>query len=136
MAAMKGYRVDAVVHFAARSHVDQSFSNPLAFTTTNVVGTQVLLKAAKSIGSIHRFVYVSTDEVYGENDPERCFAFSGNQPRNPTNPYAASKAAAEMIVRAYEKSHTTNFRGTKGLRQPHLGHSKESVIAVYSEQNC
>ncbi|PYI31733.1 dTDP-D-glucose 4,6-dehydratase [Aspergillus indologenus CBS 114.80] len=104
MAAMKHHKVDAVVHFAARSHVDQSFSSPLAFTTTNIVGTQVLLEAAKTMGCIQRFVYVSTDEVYGENDADRCFAFTENQPLNPTNPYAASKAAAEMIVRAYEKS--------------------------------
>ncbi|PYI12918.1 NAD(P)-binding protein [Aspergillus violaceofuscus CBS 115571] len=104
MAAMKHHKVEAVVHFAARTHVDQSFSSPLAFTTSNIVGTQVLLEAAKTMGCIHGFVYISTDELYGENDLDRCFAFTEDQPLDPTNPYAASKAAAERIVRAYEKS--------------------------------
>ncbi|KAA8643873.1 uncharacterized protein ATNIH1004_010648 [Aspergillus tanneri] len=66
--ALQKYNVDAIVHFAASSHVDNSFSDPLLFTRTNVIGTQVVLEVARKLGSIKRFIHVSTDEVYGEND--------------------------------------------------------------------
>lgn len=102
--AIQRHEVDAIVHLAARSHVDESFKSPLSFTATNVLGTQVLLEACRKHGSIKRFVHVSTDEVYGENDISRLFPFTEDQPMNPSNPYSASKAAAEMIVRAYHKS--------------------------------
>lgn len=105
--ALRKYGIGDIVHFAARSHVDASFDDPLSFTQTNVVGTQTLLEAARRIGSIRRFVYVSTDEVYGENDasdPRGLSAFTEDDALHPTNPYSASKAAAEMIVQAYRKS--------------------------------
>ncbi|PKY01049.1 NAD dependent epimerase/dehydratase [Aspergillus campestris IBT 28561] len=105
--ALRKYAVNGIVHFAARSHVDASFDDPLSFTQTNVAGTQTLLEAARRIGSIRRFVYVSTDEVYGENDasgPRGLAAFTEDDALHPTNPYSASKAAAEMIVQAYRKS--------------------------------
>ncbi|KAF9890529.1 hypothetical protein FE257_005934 [Aspergillus nanangensis] len=96
------YDIDAIVHFAARSHVDQSFGDPLAFTYTNVIGTQVLLEASRKLGSIKRFIYVSTDEVYGENN--QTSGFKEDQNLHPTNPYSASKAAAEMVAEAYRIS--------------------------------
>lgn len=98
------YEVDAIVHLAARSHVDESFNDPLSFTKTNVFGTQILLEACRKMGNIKRFTHVSTDEVYGENDTSEMFSLSEDDAMNPTNPYSASKAAAEMIVKGYQKS--------------------------------
>ena len=88
---------DAIVHFAAESHVDRSIMSAAEFATTNVVGTQVLLDAARRKG-VRRFVHISTDEV-GGSIPEDSF-FREDSPLNPSSPYAASKAAAEHMVRA------------------------------------
>lgn len=90
--AMDG--VDAVVHFAAESHVDHSIRDPLVFTRTNVLGTHVLLEVARKSG-VKRFVHISTDEVYGSIQEN---SFRETDPFNPTSPYAASKAAAELIA--------------------------------------
>lgn len=93
--------IDTIVHFAAETHVDNSFGNSFAFTVTNVIGTHVLLEAARlRKGGIRRFIHVSTDEVYGEakKDQER---MTERDDLNPTNPYSATKAAAEYLVRAY-----------------------------------
>lgn len=99
---MERYSIDTVLHFAAQSHVDLSFGNSYGFTHTNVYGTHVLLESAKKVG-ITRFIHVSTDEVYGEVKEE-----DDDLPETsilaPTNPYAASKAAAEMLVQSYQKS--------------------------------
>lgn len=102
LACMEAHAVDTVMHFAAQSHVDLSFGNSYAFTQTNVFGTHVLLESAKKVG-VKRFVHVSTDEVYGEvKDDEDDVSEAGILA--PTNPYAASKAAAEMMVQSYQKS--------------------------------
>merc|ERR1719203_373609 len=99
------YAVDAVMHFAAESHVDLSFENALVFTENNVVGTHVLLECAKkrsAAGSFGLFLHISTDEVYGDSNHG---APSKEDARLlPTNPYAARKAAAEMMVRSYSVS--------------------------------
>ncbi|RAK95868.1 dTDP-glucose 4,6-dehydratase [Aspergillus ibericus CBS 121593] len=95
------FRIDAVVHFAANSHVDHSFVDPIPFTQNNVTGTHILLEAARKSRTVRRFIHVSTDEVYGENEPGQSYAFTEEDRLNPTNPYSASKAAAEMIVNAY-----------------------------------
>ncbi|MFE0104472.1 dTDP-glucose 4,6-dehydratase [Streptomyces sp. NPDC059009] len=87
-------RHDAVVHFAAESHVDRSFFEAGAFLATNVVGTHTLLEAAKR-HHIHKFVHVSTDEVYG---PMACGSASERSPLRPTVPYAASKACSDLIA--------------------------------------
>ncbi|KAL2752733.1 hypothetical protein ACRALDRAFT_1065792 [Sodiomyces alcalophilus JCM 7366] len=99
---LKRYNIDTIFHFAAQSHVDLSFGNSYGFTHTNVYGTHVLLEGAKSVG-ISRFIHVSTDEVYGEvkDDDDDLLETSILAP---TNPYAASKAAAEMLVHSYQKS--------------------------------
>lgn len=99
---LKRYNIDTIFHFAAQSHVDLSFGNSYGFTHTNVYGTHVLLEGAKSVG-INRFIHVSTDEVYGEvkDDDDDLLETSILAP---TNPYAASKAAAEMLVHSYQKS--------------------------------
>lgn len=88
---------DAVVHFAAESHVDRSITDASPFVTTNVLGTQVLLDAARRAG-VPRFVHVSTDEVYGSLGAEG--AFREDTPLAPNSPYSASKAASDLLVRA------------------------------------
>jgi dTDP-glucose 4,6-dehydratase len=92
------HHIDAVLHLAAESHVDRSILGPEVFVRTNVLGTQVLLDACKAAG-IRRFVMVSTDEVYGSLGPTG--AFSESSPLQPSSPYAASKAAADLVTLAY-----------------------------------
>jgi dTDP-glucose 4,6-dehydratase len=89
---------DGVIHFAAESHVDRSILDSGPFVRTNVVGTQVLLDAARQAG-VRRYVQVSTDEVYGSLGPDG--AFTEQTPLAPNSPYAASKAAADLLVRSY-----------------------------------
>ncbi|KAB5570518.1 dTDP-glucose 4,6-dehydratase [Coniochaeta sp. 2T2.1] len=99
---LERHNIDTIFHFAAQSHVDLSFGNSYGFTHTNVYGTHVLLESAKKVG-IKRFIHVSTDEVYGEvKDDDDDLVESSILA--PTNPYAASKAAAEMLVHSYQKS--------------------------------
>lgn len=91
-----------VIHLAAETHVDQSFGNSLEFTYTNVMGTHTLLECIKNHGGVKLFLHMSTDEVYGSVcDTETCHE---NSLFAPSNPYSASKAAAEMICHAYMKS--------------------------------
>jgi len=94
------YKIDTIVHFAAQSHVDNSFDNSLQYTIDNVLGTHTLLQAAKEYGLLKRFLHFSTDEVYGEVDRFHPGCHEKSL-LNPTNPYAATKAAAEFIVRSY-----------------------------------
>lgn len=94
---------DVVVHFAAESHVDRSIADSSAFVQTNIVGTLMLLEAAKNNGN-KRFHHVSTDEVFGslgKNDP----AFTETTPYDPRSPYSASKASSDHLVRAYFHTH-------------------------------
>jgi dTDP-glucose 4,6-dehydratase len=93
------YAVDAVVHFAAESHVDRSILGPAAFVQTNVVGTSTLLEKARA-ASVKRFVHVSTDEVYGDLGPDDP-RFTERTPIAPRSPYSASKAGSDHLVRAY-----------------------------------
>ena len=90
---------DAIINFAAESHVDRSISRADEFLTTNIVGTQVLLDAARARG-VRRFVQVSTDEVMGSLPEDEESFFTETSPFAPNSPYAASKAAAEHLVRA------------------------------------
>ena len=96
---MTEFKIDTVVHFAAQTHVDNSFGNSLQFTYANVLGTHVLCECAKK-NKVSRFIHVSTDEVYGEVETDAV----ENTILDPTNPYSASKAAAEHIVKSYFKS--------------------------------
>ncbi len=91
-------RPDYLVHFAAESHVDRSITGPRAFVETNVMGTQVLLDAARK-NEVKRFVMVSTDEVYGSLGKDGLFTESS--PIQPSSPYSASKAAADLLALAY-----------------------------------
>ena len=98
-------RCDAVVHFAAESHVDRSISDTRPFFETNVLGTQVLLEAIRRTGG-RRLLHVSTDEVYGSLPLEPSdLQFSEESPLAPNNPYSASKAASDLIVRAYHRTY-------------------------------
>ena len=92
---------DAVVHFAAESHVDRSISGAVPFVTTNVLGTQVLLDAARAAG-VGRFVHVSTDEVYGSIAEG---SWTEDWPLSPNSPYAASKAGSDLLALAAHRTH-------------------------------
>ena len=99
-AAMRG--CDAVIHFAAESHVDRSIYEPAPVIQTNVTGTFILLEVARKV-SVSRFVHVSTDEVYGDI-PAGKFA-DETFPLQPSSPYSASKAAADLLVRSYVRTY-------------------------------
>ena len=94
--------VDAIIHFAAESHVDRSIKDAGVFVKTNVLGTQILLEAARSNGC-KRFHHVSTDEVFGSLGENGYF--NENTPYDPRSPYSASKAASDHLVRAYFYTH-------------------------------
>lgn len=95
--------IDAIINFAAESHVDRSLYEPDVFLKTNVIGVQVLLHAAMSY-HVQRFIQVSTDEVYGSLKPEAP-GFREDTPLAPNSPYSASKAAADLLVRSYFKTY-------------------------------
>jgi len=94
--------VDAIINFAAESHVDRSLYNPAAFLRTNILGTQILLEAAIKY-NVPRFIQISTDEVYGSLKPNEP-AFTEDHSLKASSPYSASKASADLLVKAYEKT--------------------------------
>jgi dTDP-glucose 4,6-dehydratase len=98
---LAGEKIDAVVHFAAESHVDRSVEGPEIFVQTNVLGTEILLEESRAAG-VDRFVMVSTDEVYGSLGDEGMFTES--TPLAPNSPYAASKACADLMCRSFFKT--------------------------------
>lgn len=98
-------KFDAVVHFAAESHVDRSISDASPFVRTNVLGTQTLLDAARA-AKVARFVHVSTDEVYGSLGPEG--KFTETTPLAPNSPYSASKTGSDLMVRAFHETYGMN----------------------------
>ena len=141
------YNIDAVVHFAAESHVDNSIKTPFIFTQTNVLGTHTLLEAAKQVwgeGSENRFVHVSTDEVYGTLGEEGYF--TETSPIKPNSPYSASKASSDLIAFAYAETYkmnvcVTNCSNNYGPYQHHeklIPHMislalKDEKLPVYGE---
>ena len=100
---------DAVVHFAAESHVDRSISGSAEFIRTNVVGTHTLLEAARAT-NLGRFLHVSTDEVYGTIDEG---SWPETDPLLPNSPYAASKASSDLLVRSYFRTHNLDTVTTR-----------------------
>lgn len=96
------HKINIVVHFAAQTHVDTSFTNPMIYTYDNVIGTHTLLESCRTYGKLSRFIQISTDEVYGESNHS---AFNENSLLKPSNPYSASKASAEMFVHSYIHSY-------------------------------
>lgn len=99
------YRIEALINFAAESHVDRSITEPKIFIETNITGTLTLLEAARD-RQLERFVQISTDEVYGSLGPEG--KFTEQAPLSPNSPYSASKAAADQLVEAF--GHTWGVR--------------------------
>jgi len=95
-------KIDTIMHFAAQTHVDNSFGNSFQFTQNNIMGTHVMLESAKAAG-IKRFIHVSTDEVYGEQRMDQ-ESMNEEQVLEPTNPYAATKAGAEFLAKSYHRS--------------------------------
>eukprot|EP00557_Chaetoceros_sp_GSL56_P008778 CAMPEP_0176498564 /NCGR_PEP_ID=MMETSP0200_2-20121128/12393_1 /TAXON_ID=947934 /ORGANISM="Chaetoceros sp., Strain GSL56" /LENGTH=346 /DNA_ID=CAMNT_0017896789 /DNA_START=94 /DNA_END=1134 /DNA_ORIENTATION=- len=100
----KENNIDTVLHFAAQTHVDNSFGNSFAFTQANIYGTHVLLECAKNCTTMKRFIHVSTDEVYGEGEDFDAKPMDEEHVLEPTNPYAATKAGAEFLVKSYHRS--------------------------------
>lgn len=102
--------INTIIHLAAETSVDRSFQDPLGFTTNNILGTQNLLECARllikekeSCKDHFRFIHISTDEVYGEQQPFETVGENGRL--NPTNPYAATKAAIDLIINSYQYSY-------------------------------
>jgi dTDP-glucose 4,6-dehydratase len=110
---LKNEKITHIIHFAAQSHVDTSFENSLQYTDDNVKGTHTLLEAVRQVNQEIVFIHFSTDEVYGESqlneDPKHEMSILC-----PTNPYAASKAAAEMFVNSYIHSYKLKCIITRG----------------------
>jgi len=103
------YKFDYVFHFAAQSHVDNSFIDPISFTMDNTYGTHVLIEMCRKYIPDAQIIHFSTDEVYGESLTDVPFAESTGVLK-PTNPYSASKAAAEMIIRSYIQSFNMDIK--------------------------
>ena len=150
---------DIVVNFAAESHVDRSITSPLLFTETNLVGTQVLADACVKHNTPH-FHQVSTDEVYGDTAADKGVYCTENAPLCPSNPYSASKAAADLLVLAYHRTYgltvtvsrcTNNYgphqhtekliplmtvNALRGLPLPVYGDGKNIRDWLYVEDHC
>lgn len=122
-------KFDFVVHFAAESHVDRSITNPEIFVVSNVLGTQVLLDAAKEHG-ISKFIHVSTDEVYGELDFDPETFFTEQTPLQPNSPYSASKASSDMLVRAYYETYKLPINITRCSNNYGPYHFPEKLIPL------
>lgn len=130
---LEHYRVDTILHFAAQSHVDNSFFNSIDFTENNVLGTHMLLETARiyhdKTNSLEKFIHVSTDEVYGEvTDGDARIETSI---LDPTNPYAASKAAADFFVKSYFYSYNLPIIITRGNNVYGKNQYPEKVIPKF-----
>jgi UDP-glucose 4,6-dehydratase len=128
---MENDNIKVVIHFAAQTHVDNSFGNSFAFTHNNIYGTHVLLESAKNNPNLKRFIHVSTDEVYGETPVDAESGFTEGQILNPTNPYSATKAAAEMLVKAYAHSYKLPVIITRGNNVYGPGQFPEKLIPKF-----
>lgn len=112
---LSNFNIDTVIHFAAQSHVQNSFSDSFRYTNDNILGTHTLLEASRIYGKIKKFIHISTDEVYGES-----LISDDEEKKNeqsilcPTNPYAATKAGAELIAGSYRFSFNLPIIITRG----------------------
>ena len=112
---LKEQEITHIIHFAAQSHVQNSFEDSIKFTHDNIVGTHTLLECSRKYGKIQRFIHVSTDEVYGESLNEVNEKHKTEQSiLCPTNPYAATKAGAELIAQSYAHSYKMPIIITRG----------------------
>jgi len=129
------YQINSVIHFAAQSHVQNSFNDSMQYTHDNVVGTHTLLEACRKYGKIQRFIHISTDEVYGES------MITENEEKKhegsvlcPTNPYAATKAAAELIAKSYYHSFKMPIIITRGNNVYGPNQYPEKLIPRFIQQ--
>jgi len=120
--------VDAVINFAAESHVDRSINGAMDFVQTNIVGVQVLLDAIKNSGRNIRFVQISTDEVYGSIESG---SWTEDSPLLPNSPYSASKAGGELLARAYSKTHNLDVVITRCSNNYGPFHFPEKMIPLF-----
>jgi dTDP-glucose 4,6-dehydratase len=120
--------VDAVVNFAAESHVDRSILSAADFVETNVAGVQVLLDAVKATGKKKRFLQVSTDEVYGSIESG---SWDESDPVLPNSPYSASKAGGELLARAYNRTHGMDVVITRCSNNYGPNHFPEKLIPLF-----
>jgi dTDP-glucose 4,6-dehydratase len=126
------HQPECVVHFAAQSEVTRSFDSAFQYTKDNVLGTHVLLETAKDYGKLQKFIHFSTDEVYGEVGP--LTTSDEKSPLNPSSPYAASKAAAELYVRAYANAYKLPCVITRGNNVFGPQQYPEKVIPLFVTQ--
>jgi dTDP-glucose 4,6-dehydratase len=132
---LKEYSITHVVHFAAQSHVQNSFDDSMEYTLDNIVGTHTLLECCRKYGKLERFIHVSTDEVYGES----MNTIEEQQKTEhsilcPTNPYAATKAGAELIAMSYIKSYNLPIIITRGNNVYGSNQYPEKVIPRFIQQ--
>ena len=120
--------VDAVINFAAESHVDRSIINSSDFVHTNVVGVQVLLDTIKESGKEIRFLQISTDEVYGSIDTG---SWDEERPLMPNSPYSATKAGGELLARSYHKTHGIDVVVTRCSNNYGPYHFPEKLIPLF-----
>jgi len=121
-------KIDAIVNFAAESHVDRSIASASEFVETNIRGVQVLLDAVKNYNQDIRFIQVSTDEVYGSIAEG---SWDENSPLLPNSPYSASKAGGEMLARSYFKTHGLNVLITRCSNNYGPNHFPEKLIPLF-----
>ena len=120
--------VDAVINFAAESHVDRSISGASDFVQTNIVGVQVLLDAIKDSGKKIRFLQVSTDEVYGSIESG---SWTEEWPLQPNSPYSASKASGDLLARSYNRTHGMDVVITRCSNNYGTHHFPEKLIPLF-----
>jgi dTDP-glucose 4,6-dehydratase len=129
------YNITHVIHFAAQSHVQNSFDDSLQFTKDNILGTHILLECCRKYGKIERFIHVSTDEVYGEsmNSVEEQHK-TEHSILCPTNPYAATKAGAELIAQSYNHSYKMPIIITRGNNVYGPNQYPEKLVPLFIQQ--
>lgn len=125
----KKYKPDAIIHFAAESHVDRSISDPSIFVKTNILGTHNLLMLAKE-NDIRRFLYISTDEVYGSLSLNET-AWTEESSLNPRSPYSASKASGELLTKSYGETFGLNTVITRSSNNYGPYQDKSKLIPLF-----
>jgi dTDP-glucose 4,6-dehydratase len=120
--------IDAVINFAAESHVDRSIEGASEFVQTNIVGVQVLLDSIKTLGRQIRFLQVSTDEVYGSIESG---SWTEESPLQPNSPYSASKASGELLARSYNRTHGMDVVITRCSNNYGTHHFPEKLIPLF-----
>jgi dTDP-glucose 4,6-dehydratase len=132
---LETYEIDTIIHFAAQSHVQNSFDDSIQYSNDNILGTHTLLEASRKYGKIQKFIHISTDEVYGESMiKEDEIKKTENTILCPTNPYAATKAAAELIAQSYYFSFKMPIIITRGNNVYGPNQYPEKLIPRFIEQ--